>query len=303
MLQRRGRVTAAEVADELEISERTARRDLDALGQAGVPVFSRQGRGGGWELLGGGRTDLSGLNSEEARALFTVAGPASGSTPEVRAALRKLVRALPEPLRASAEAASTSVVVDPTGWGESRDRSDPEHLAELQRLVVSREQAGLAYRARDGAETERTVHPLGIGRKGRVWYLLADTDAGRRTFRVDRVTAVRALDAPAERPDGFDLAAEFAAFVERLDEAATPLRCRLVVHPSVAPPLRWTLKSRVRMVEERQDGRLVVDVRGPNVDALAAQLAGMGPDLEVVDCPELRERLAEIGRGLVARHG
>ena len=96
LLQRREQVTAAEVARELEISERTARRDLDALGMAGIPVYSQQGRNGGWMLAGGGRTDLSGLSAAEARALFLVAGPASTATPELRAALRKLVRALPE---------------------------------------------------------------------------------------------------------------------------------------------------------------------------------------------------------------
>ena len=94
MLQTRGRVTAAEVATELEISERTARRDLDALGVAGLPVYSMQGRNGGWRLEGGGRTDLSGLTSAETQALFLLAGPRA-TTPELRAALRKLVRALP----------------------------------------------------------------------------------------------------------------------------------------------------------------------------------------------------------------
>src|SRR3954451_3355003 len=112
MLQSRGQVTAAEVAAELEISERTARRDLEALGVAGLPIYSRQGRNGGWQLAGGGRTDLSGLTAAEARALFLVAGPSSAATPEVKAALRKLVRALPEPLRNDVEVASTSVVVD-----------------------------------------------------------------------------------------------------------------------------------------------------------------------------------------------
>ena len=91
MLQIRGQVTAAEVAAELEISERTARRDLEASGMAGLPIYSRQGRNGGWQLAGGGRTDLSGLNAAEARALFLVAGPASSATPELKAALRKLV--------------------------------------------------------------------------------------------------------------------------------------------------------------------------------------------------------------------
>ena len=101
LLQARGQVTAAEVAEELEVSERTARRDLEALGMAGLPIYSLQGRNGGWRLAGGGRTDLSGLTAAEARALFLVAGPSSAATPEVKAALRKLVRALPEPFRAA----------------------------------------------------------------------------------------------------------------------------------------------------------------------------------------------------------
>src|SRR5207342_1580239 len=152
MLQSRGQVTAAEVADELEISERTARRDLEALGMAGLPIYSQQGRNGGWRLLGGGRTDLSGLNAAEARALFLVAGPASAATPEVRAALRKLVRALPEPFRDAAEAASSPVVVDPAGWDQLvRTRAPPPFLDAVQEAVVAGEQVGLGYVARDRA--------------------------------------------------------------------------------------------------------------------------------------------------------
>ena len=115
-LQRRGQVTAAEVAEEMEVSERTARRDLEALLMAGVPVYSVRGRGGGWRLVGGARTDLTGLTADEARALFLVAGPATEVTPAVRAALRKLVQALPEPLRDQAESAASSLVVDPRHW-------------------------------------------------------------------------------------------------------------------------------------------------------------------------------------------
>ena len=132
LLQARGRVTAAEVADELEVSERTARRDLEALAMAGIPVYSQAGRGGGWSLVGGARTDLSGLTAAEARTLFLVAGPSAAATPQIKAALRKLVRALPEPFRAEAEAAASAVVLDPTSW----DRAEvppPEHLEVLQR--------------------------------------------------------------------------------------------------------------------------------------------------------------------------
>src|SRR3954471_16583846 len=141
LLQTPGQGTAGEVAAELEVSERTARRDLDALGMAGIPIYSRQGRNGGWQLAGGGRTDLSGLTAAEAQPLSRVAGPSSAATPAVKAALRKLVRALPEPLRSDAEVASTSLVVDNAGWDQRvRPRSTPPFLETVQRNVIQGEQ-------------------------------------------------------------------------------------------------------------------------------------------------------------------
>ena len=106
MLQRRGTVTAAEAAEELEISIRTARRDFEALSASGVPVYSQSGRGGGWRLLGGGSTDLSGLTASEARALFVAAGRSLDAHPNLRSALRKLAAALPEPFQSDAESAA-----------------------------------------------------------------------------------------------------------------------------------------------------------------------------------------------------
>ncbi|MGI8755427.1 MAG: helix-turn-helix transcriptional regulator [Acidimicrobiales bacterium] len=168
LLQQRDQVTAAEVAAELEVSERTARRDLDALGVAGLPIYSIQGRNGGWRLLGGGTTDLSGLTAPEARALFLVAGPASTATPEVRAALRKLVRALPEPFRADAEAASGAVVVDPGGWdGTAPYRSPaPPLLDAVQQAVIGAQQLHLTYIARDGTTSERAIPSPRAGQQG-----------------------------------------------------------------------------------------------------------------------------------------
>src|SRR3954469_3559115 len=153
MLQARGQVTAAEVAEELEVSERTARRDLEALAMAGIPIYSQQGRNGGWRLLGGGRTDLSGFTSAEARALFLVAGPSSSATPEIRAALRKLVRALPEGLRAEAEA-SAAVLVDTPGWDQpDAPHPSPPLLDVVQHAVIAREQIELGYRAANGDDS------------------------------------------------------------------------------------------------------------------------------------------------------
>jgi predicted DNA-binding transcriptional regulator YafY len=303
MLQQRGRVTAAEVAADLEVSERTARRDLDALGQAGVPIYSRQGRGGGWHLVGDARTDLSGLTAPEARALFLVAGPASSGAPELRAALRKLVHALPEPFRATAEAASGAVVVDPVAWGGTPDRRpDPPHLDPLAELVVDGRQAELGYTARDGATTTRTVHPLGLARKGRTWYLLAGTDRGRRTFRVDRVSSLRRLDGAVERPDGFDLEAEWQAVVGEVDERRTPLHVRVAAEPWALRYLRMVVGTRLAIDGEEGDGpdtRVLATVRAHGVEPVAVELAGFGAAVEVLGPSEVRDRLAGIGRELV----
>lgn len=132
VMQARGRVTAAELAAELEVSERTARRDLEALAVAGVPVYSQRGRGGGWTLVGGARIDLTGLTVHEIRALFTVAGALSG-IPELRSALRKLLRAIPAPLRPQAEAASRAVEILEPPEARARLAGLGAELAELCR--------------------------------------------------------------------------------------------------------------------------------------------------------------------------
>src|SRR5262245_6190688 len=144
LMQSRGRVTAAELAGELEVSVATARRDLEALATAGIPVYPQPGRGGGWSLVGGARTDLSGLSATEARALFLLLGPAAAVSDEVRAALRKLVRALPQTFRAEAEAAASATLIDPTRWGE-RDRRRPEMVDLLQAAVIRRRRVRLIY--------------------------------------------------------------------------------------------------------------------------------------------------------------
>jgi predicted DNA-binding transcriptional regulator YafY len=304
LLQTRGQVTAAEVAAELEVSERTARRDLDALGMAGVPIYSRAGRNGGWQLVGGARTDLSGLTAAEARALFLVAGPASSATPEVKAALRKLVRALPEPFRPQAESASGAVVVDPTGWDHTgRTRPPPLHLDALQHAVVVGEQVRIDYVDRDRTPSTRVVHPLGLATKGQSWYLVADTDAGLRTFRVDRVAAVTATGEPVRRPAGFDLAEAWRLITDEVDQQRSPYVARGTAAPEVVGLLRMMFGVRVRIGPKNGHGRVEIEVRGATDRALAGELAGLGALVEVLEPSEIRALLAEIGAELTTTYG
>jgi predicted DNA-binding transcriptional regulator YafY len=296
-------VNAREVAEELEVSERTARRDLEALGLAGLPVYSRQGRNGGWSLAGGGRTDLSGLNAAEVRALFLLAGPLS-VTPDVRAALRKLVRAVPESFRATAESAAKAVVIDPSSWeGSPNTRKDPPFLDDVQRSVVDAEQIEIGYVSRETVSTTRTIHPLGLAVKGASWYLLADTEAGRRTFRVDRITSLRFIGEPVVRPDGFDLEATWREIVGEVQERRTPVRARALVDPDFVHLVRWVLGHRLRIGPSSAEGRVEVELRGSSIGSLAGQIAGFGSAVEVIGHPGLSDELARIGRELVGAYG
>src|SRR5262245_44889213 len=185
LMQARGRVTAAELAGELEVSVATARRDLEALSTAGIPVYPQPGRGGGWSLVGGARTDLSGLSAAEAQALFLLAGPAAAVAGEAKAALRKLVRALPHTFRADAGAAASASVIDRTRGGV-RDRSRPEVADRLQAAVIRRRKVRLTYMGSARVRSERLVDASGLVDKDEIWYLIGGTVRGQRTFRVHR---------------------------------------------------------------------------------------------------------------------
>jgi predicted DNA-binding transcriptional regulator YafY len=312
VMQARGRVTAAELADELEVSVATARRDLAALSTAGVPVYPQPGRGGGWSLVGGARTDLSGLTATEARTLFLVAGPSAAVTPEAKAALRKLVQALPETFRAEAEAAASAIVLDPAGWGQTTPKPPP-HLDELQRAVVEGVQVELGYADRTRAVSERTVHPLGLVAKGSVWYLVAGTEAGLRTFRVGRVRSVAPNGQPVVRPDGFDLSATWDEIVTRMDEQRATHRTTIRVEARAIAWLRGTFGTRLIVADQvghlrpgsHGDGEtrwLEAEVRGYAPGSTASELVGFGRLVEVLSPPDVRAALATLGADLVSRY-
>ncbi|WP_164704610.1 helix-turn-helix transcriptional regulator [Blastococcus litoris] len=302
LLQTRERITVAEVARELEVSPRTARRDLEALGMAGVPVYSSAGRGGGWSLVGGARTDLSGLTVDEAKDLFLAAGPSAAGAPGAQTALRKLLAALPAQLRRGAEAASAAVVVDAATWGRTSP-PEPPFLADLRRAVLDQRQVVLGYTGREGEQSSRPVSPLGLVVKSGVWYLLAGTAAGVRTFRVGRVTAVMPTDDAVLRPEGFDLAAAWQESSAAVEARRGQVRVSGSADPELLPVLRARLGRRLTVGGADADGWVPVEVAGPSVGMLVSELAGYGARFVVVGPAEARARLAEVAAELVQLYG
>ena len=301
LIQSRGRLTAAELADELEVSVATARRDLEAMSAAGIPVYPQPGRGGGWSLVGGARTDLSGLTASEAQALFLLVGPAAAVSGEAKSALRKLVRALPQTFREDAEAAADATMIDPTRWGE-RDRDRPALVDDLQAAVVRRRKVRLGYAGRRSEPNERLIEPWGLIDKDDVWYLMAGTEKGRRTFRVDRIVAAEITDEPAERPSDFELEAAWEEVVEQMEERRSRTWATVLVEQRYLPVMRDRFGRHCHVEELLEDGRARVRVGAPIPLDLARNLAGWGGLVDVEGPAEVRELLAQIGAELSERY-
>lgn len=301
LMQTRGRVTAAELAEELEISVATARRDLEALSAAGVPVYPQPGRGGGWQLVGGARTDLSGLTAPEAQALFLLAGPAASASGEVKSALRKLVRALPGTFRDDAEAAAEAVIIDPARWGD-RDKVRPRLVSELQQSVVQRRKVRLSYARRAGAASERLVDPWGLVDKDDVWYLIAGTPKGQRTFRVDRIVRATVTDEPAQRPADFELADAWQEVVDQMEERRSLVQATVLIDARNVRVLQTQYGRHCEVLGTEDDGRARVRVAAHMVRSLAENLAGWGNGVEVVEPESVRAELARIGAELTQKY-
>ena len=297
LLQNRGRMTAAQLARELDVSLATARRDLQALSTAGVPVYPQPGRSGGWQLVGGARTDLTGLTSAEATALFLVLGQSTGTVPALNSALRKLSRALPEPFRVEAEAAAGAVIADRTRWGGGGLDGRPESVGLLQDAVVRRRQVRFTYAGAD--DVERVVDPNGLVDKDGVWYLLASTKDGERTFRLDRMTAVDVSDVHSESPSSYDLTRQWATVVSEVERRRSVVSAIVLAPPRLLPVLQKLFGRHCRVLNTDDDGgRVRLRIAAHLALSIAETLAGFGNAVEVVEPAEVRTELARLGAEL-----
>jgi predicted DNA-binding transcriptional regulator YafY len=230
LLQARGLVTAAELAERLEVSPRTVYRDAEALSSAGVPIYTERGRSGGIRLLPGYRTDVTGLTQDEARALFvlTTGGVHEdlGLGAAARSAVLKVMRAVPAPFQPAAAATSQRILVDPAGWMRGRERVGS--LGVLQAAVFSERRLRLTYRSSGRREaSERVVDPYGLVCKAGVWYLVADQGGEPRLFRVSRVVSAVVDSAAVRRRDGVELAGLWESLRRQVEER--PAEVRVVV--------------------------------------------------------------------------
>jgi predicted DNA-binding transcriptional regulator YafY len=298
LLRHRGRMSAAALARELEVSTRTVVRDVGALSAAGVPVYAEQGRHGGYALLPGWSTDLTGLTHAEARALL-VAG-SRAPTPELAAAMRKVVAALPDAQRAVATRAAGRVLLRPDGLVHDGPDPAPDVLPVLQEAVFAGRRLRLLHGARDAEPRWRTVDPVGLVDADGRWYLLGTDGGADRTYRVSRVRAAEVLDEPAAPVGEVDLQRLWEQRRDRFRAgmAALPARVRL------RAARRAALPGPVAVDAESVDGEwCVLDVRFGDLAHAVAVLWALAPDAEAVGPPELRAALAGRAAAVAGLHG
>ncbi|MFJ4791112.1 helix-turn-helix transcriptional regulator [Streptomyces sp. NPDC088794] len=300
LLQTRGRMTAAQLAEELEVSVRTVYRDVEALGAAGVPLYGDAGHAGGYRLLDGYRTRLTGLTAGEAEALFLsgAPGPAAelGLGSVLAAAQLKVRAALPPELRVHADRISGRFHLDAPGWYAEAD--DAPYLPAVADAVWNSLVLRVRYRRwAEPTDVERRLEPYGLVLKAGRWYVVAGAEgSGPRTFRVDQILELATSDEEFTRPEAFDLAAYWTAYQRDFHDRL--YRAEAVVRLAPGVTLPRTVNGRAG-----EGGWTVVRVPIESVERAHGEFLRLGTDIEVLEPPELRERIARTIAELAERYG
>ena len=311
LLQNRGRMTAHQLAEELEVSVRTVYRDVEALGAAGVPIVAETGHAGGYRLIDGYRTRLTGLTAEEARAAFLAAlpGPAAelGLGAAVAAARLKLRAALPDALREHADLIQERFLLDAPGWYGGPADETP-YLPAVAEAVWERRVVAVRYRRwKAPTEVDRRLEPHGLVLKAGRWYLVAACDGALRTYRVDQILALDVLEETFTPRPGFDLGAHWHAQLAEFDARRHTDEAVLRLTPAGVTRLRSLPDAAFATAvaatgTATADGWTLATVPIESVDHAHDELLRLGADVEVLSPPALRARLTATVRALAERY-
>ncbi len=303
-------MTAAELAEELEVSVRTIYRDVEALAEAGVPIYAERGPHGGVRLVDGYRTRLTGLTAEEAEAVFLsgLPGPAAelGLGTVVAAAKLKVMAALPPELRARAERIAERFHLDAPGWFQPS--VELPHLETLAGAVWQSQQVRIQYRRGERTgDVERLLDPLGLVLKGGMWYLVARSGESLRTYKVSRIVAVTVLAEGFERPEDFDLADHWDRSTAAYEQGADHVDLTVRMAPERVDYFAGIVGSRVMNAATRSPDpdlpdhvRLTVNITW--IDEAIGVALRLGPDVEVLEPEWIRRSILESASAIVDRY-
>jgi len=306
LLQVHGRLPASVLAERLEVSVRTIYRDLEALGEAGVPVCTQGGTGGGCWLVDGYRTRLTGLTADEARALFLagVPGPAGelGLGMALATAQLKVLAALPEELRARAGRASGRFHLDAPRWFQP-PAGEHAHLEAIAAAVWDDRLLELRHRRDGQPPVTRTVEALGLVVKAGVWYLVARAPSRDEphVYRLSRILAARPLDELFARPPAFDLAAFWSRWAYEFEAGLPKVSVAVLLAPELLGAA-GAMAAETAAGEPDAGGWVRATLTFERLEWAERSILGLGPGVEVLEPAELRERVAASARAIADRY-
>lgn len=309
LLETGGRMSAQALANAVEVSVRTLYRDVDQLAAAGVPIYAERGRNGGFQLMEGWTTRLTGFTASEAQAVFMtgLGGPAAqlGLGQEVADAQLKLLAALPAPQRGDAQRLQSRFHLDTLDW--YREAEPTPHLAEVASAVWAACQLQVDYESWRG-KVRRILHPLGLVLKAGAWYLVASADGLPRTYRIANIRALQVLDARSERPRRFDLAAYWIDAMQRFEQDLYAGKATVLATPAGLRELAKLSAAVARAVAERrdppgQDGRARLVIPTETVAQAAAQLLPLAPEVVAIAPAALVDAIARRLGEVVRAYG
>ena len=308
LLQTRGRMTARELARELEVTERTIYRDVDALCAAGIPIYADSGPGGGYALLDSYRTNLTGLTADQVRALFMLSIPAPlaqlGVGQELKAALLKLAAALPGAYRQEEGWARQRIHLDSVGWAQPTE--PVPYLRMIQQAVWQDRKLYVTHRLPFTEAVEVLVEPLGLVAKTSLWYLVGAHRGQVRAYRVSRIVDARLTDEAFCRPADFDLAAFWEGWCRDVEEHRQGYLATVRVAPPLVPLLAHFFPQTADLVAPagRPDaaGWLTLTLPFEGLEDARTRLLPLGGDIEVLAPRALRLSMADFARQIAGRY-
>jgi predicted DNA-binding transcriptional regulator YafY len=307
LLQARGRLTAAELAAELEVTPRTIYRDIDALSAAGVPVFTERGPHGGCSLLESYRTTLTGLNTDEVRALFAMLLPGVaadlGGDQARRSARRKLLAALPAGVRPTADALSQRIHLDPDDWLQPAEAIP--FLPLLQDALWQERRVRMTYRRGDGTWVQRLIDPYGLVAKGATWYCVAAAQRRVLSFRVSRIRDATLTEGRFQRPASFDLAAYWREWAGTLEKQLRRYEVTLGVPPAGVNHLVHLFGEGIATLAEAaplRDNQLLLTLQFASADDATRRLLPLPETITVLAPAGLRRSLHRAALAVARRY-
>jgi len=306
LLQTRGRMTAQRLADELEVSERTIYRDMDALSAAGIPVYTERGPGGGCALMDHYRTNLTGLTEEEVQAFLMLSIPSPlaklGVSQELKAALLKLSASLPTSQQHHEMRVRQRIHLDSSWWFQSEEPTP--FLGILHQSVWEDRKLRLTYRIRFEDEIQRTIEPYGLVAKAGIWYLLFKSDRRFRILRISKILDAELTDDIFHREIDFNLQESWDSHCDEYEEnrSSYPVLLRIAPHFVEYLPFFFgdSIRERIKKAHPPDwEGWTQLVISFDSLEAARERILGFGSAVEVLEPEPLRKSILDYATQIV----